>query len=339
MDIPVIDPFGIAADPKMPFLRQAINPSEVRCQFERHVSYLREEKGKVNLNAIRVTRYKPQRRCLVEYDLEFERPPEKLTVIGKARAKGVDKATYHILTALWNAGFRADNHDGIHVPEPMGIIPGFNMLLQRKASGIPVTQPLSEQGGVVLAQRIAEAAHKLHKTYIPVDRTHTIEDELHILHEYLAMVAQMKPQWEKRLDRVLESCDRLGASIPTPITCGIHRDFYQDQVIVDGPSLYLVDFDLYCKGDPGLDIGNFLGHLTELSLRTCNNPMAMADVEEALEERFVALSGEHTLASVQAYTTLTLVRHIYISTQFIDRRQFTETLLELCEQRLSTVQP
>src|SRR5437773_3836244 len=32
--------------------------------------------------------------------------------------------------------------------------------------------------------------------------------------------------------------------------------------------VWLLDFDLYCQGDPALDIGNFVGHLTEQSLRT-----------------------------------------------------------------------
>src|SRR2546426_9353652 len=39
-------------------------------------------------------------------------------------------------------------------------------------------------------------------------------------------------------------------------------------VIVNGERLFLLDFDLYCEGDPALDIGNFLGHITEQSLRS-----------------------------------------------------------------------
>jgi hypothetical protein len=34
------------------------------------------------------------------------------------------------------------------------------------------------------------------------------------------------------------------ATWPPPARCGIHRDFYADQVIVDGSRLYLLDFDL-----------------------------------------------------------------------------------------------
>ena len=34
------------------------------------------------------------------------------------------------------------------------------------------------------------------------------------------------------------------------------------------------------------------------------------------------------------FATLALVRHIYISTQFPDRRHLTETLIDLCAERL-----
>jgi aminoglycoside phosphotransferase (APT) family kinase protein len=162
-------------------------------------------------------------------------------------------------------------------------------------------------------------------------------DELSILHERLPLVAQRKPQWANRLERILDACDRLGTSVPEPTPCGIHRDFYADQVLVSGERLYLLDFDLYCEGDPALDIGNFMGHITEQSLRTYGDPNTLADREAAMEERFVELSDRPTRAAIQAYAMLTLVRHIYLSTQFPERRPFTEALLELCEQRLTII--
>ena len=74
--------------------------------------------------------------------------------------------------------------------------------------------------------------------------------------------------------------------------------------------------------------------MTEESLRTCDDAGALRDREQAMEERFVELSGEAVRASVRAYTTLTLVRHIYLSTQFPDRAAWTERMVELCEERL-----
>jgi len=45
------------------------------------------------------------------------------------------------------------------------------------------------------------------------------------------------------------------------------------------------------------------------------------------------LSGEGVRASVRAYATLTLARHIYLSTNFPERQRLTGQLLELCEAR------
>jgi hypothetical protein len=105
-------------------------------------------------------------------------------------------------------------------------------------------------------------------------------------------------------------------------------------VIVDCTRLWLLDFDLYCHGDPALDAGNFIGHITQESLCTLGNAAAWRDRELALEERFIELTGEAARPAVRVYTTLTLARHVYLSTQFPERTPFTDRLLALCEERL-----
>ena len=159
-------------------------------------------------------------------------------------------------------------------------------------------------------------------------------DELKILREHLPRVAETRPELGERIGRLLMACDRLGAAAPPTGKCGIHRDFYPAQVLVEGNRLFLVDFDLYCEGDPALDAGNFLGHLVELSLRRLGDARALEDREHAMEERFVELTGISARPGIRAYTTLTLARHVYLSTQFPERTRFTECLLDLCEQRL-----
>ena len=209
------------------------------------------------------------------------------------------------------------------------------MWLQRKVPGRAATDFLAAPEGLALARMIAEAAFKVHGAGIPTERRHTMADELEILRTHLSTVAPQGSRWAARIARLVDAADRLGAAIPEPTPRGIHRDFYADQVIVDGQRLFLLDFDLYCEGDPALDIGNFLGHVTEQSLRTLGDPMALADREAELEERFVELAGTATRRAIRAYATLTLVRHVYLSTLFVERRPLTQSLLELCEERLA----
>jgi aminoglycoside phosphotransferase (APT) family kinase protein len=333
--VAVIDPFNVATDPTMPFLTQALNPVDALMQFRRRLSRLTGPAGQLYILAIRVVRHKPGRRCLVEYDVAIERPgssPELITLVGKARARGLDKTAYETVTALWRAGFRDDSEDGISVPEPVGMIPEFQMWLHRKVDGIAATRLLPEPGGPELAKRIADALYKLHTASVRPDRRHTMADELRILHERLPLVAQLEPGWAQRIERLLSACDRIGASLSRPVRRGIHRDFYADQVLVSGERLYLLDFDLYCEGDPALDAANFLGHIKEQSIRALGDPYAMREQEEVLEEHFVALHGEGVRRAVRVYTALTLVRHVYLSTLFPERRRSTQTLLELCEE-------
>ncbi len=337
MSVVVSDIFTAAQDPKLPFLAQAIDPHICQTHFDRHISPLDGSRSRFQVQAIRVVKYKPGRRCLIEYRLGSDSLPDPAQVfMGKVRARGLDQHTHHLMRDLRESGFSQDSEDGISVPEPIGMIPEFNMCLQRKVAGVSAAQLLSQEGGIQLARRIAEAAHKLHRADLPTRRRHLMEDELRILHERLPLVAQNQPQWSKRLERILEKCDRLGNSFVNRKTCGIHRDFYPDQVLVDQSRLYLIDWDLYCQGDPALDIGNFLGHVTEWSLRTLGEPYGLLDCQQAMEERFVQLTGETVRSAVGAYATLTLVRHIHISSQFPERRAFTEPLLQLCEERLGS---
>ncbi len=337
MSLVVNDPFDAARDRAMPSLEFALDPALAQQCLAHRLPRLAGADGRVCVRGIRVTRYKPGRRCVVEYDVDVERPdasPETVVLVGKVRARRFGKSGYRLLDAFWNGGFRADSRDWISVPEPLGTVPKFRMWLQRKIPGRSATDLLAATGGGALARRIAEAAHKVHRAGVPAARRHTMADELRILRLHLPPAAPLGSAWAGRIARVLDAAERLGARTPEGPRCGIHRDFYADQVIVDGDRLFLLDFDLYSEGDPALDIGNFLGHITEQSLRAFGDPETLADREEVLEERFVELAGEATRSTVRAYATLTLVRHIYLSTLFAERRALTEGLLHLCEARL-----
>jgi tRNA A-37 threonylcarbamoyl transferase component Bud32 len=336
--VKVSDPFGAASDEAMPTLALALDPAAAQREFKRGLPRLAGKDGQVRLKSIRVLRHKPGKRCVIAYDVRVQ-PPEgprlKAMIVGKVRSRRFGNEPFRLLETIWKAGFKECCADGVAVPEPIGVIPGLNMWVQRWVRGTPSGALLAAPDGVALARRIAEAIHKLHRASVPTQRTHSMADELRILHECVPQVGKLRPELGARLGRLLRECERLGARVTALKPCGIHRDFYPAQVLVDGARLWLIDFDLYCQGDPGLDVGNFIGHLTEESLRTFGDATAWRDREQAMEERFVELSGEAVRASVRVYTTLTLVRHIYLSTQFAERMECTERLLELCEQRLA----
>lgn len=310
-------------DPAMPFLADAVDPARAGPALRRALP----EKD-FWLRKTALLRHKPGRRALVSYELALE-DGGTLTVLGKARAKGLDEKSYRVQKALWE--------EEQPVPEPLGIVPEFHLWLQRKVAGVPAIEVLTGPDGRGLAKKVAALAHGLHGSRVrPLRRPHGIGEELRILHQRLPLVAAGNPRWERRIEKVLLLCNRLGETLSQSVTRPIHRDFYPDQVLVDGDRLWLLDLDLYCAGDPALDVGNFVAHLTEYGLRKLGDPGGLKDREEALEETFAALAGEDVLPAVRAYTTLTLARHVHISTLFPERRPFTGELLELCEGRLGS---
>jgi thiamine kinase-like enzyme len=208
------------------------------------------------------------------------------------------------------------------------------MWLQYKVAGRSVGDVLRGNAVTDLPERIAEAAHKIHTTGVPTFRRHTIVDELSLLDRYLGEVIRIEPQWSSRVHRVLASCRELASTIEPVSHATVHGDFYHDQLIVHDGRLYVIDFDLYSRGDPALDIGNFVAHLTELAQRTTGNPLLLAKYEERLVERFLELAGAAKRRAIGVYTTLSLARHIYLSVARPGRIASAEAVLELCEDRL-----
>jgi len=329
-DVSVSDPFNVASDGAMPFVAAALNPQKAH----RALSHLLSKSfSDFELREIRVVRYKERRRCLIEYQLAT--PEGFLTLLGKVHAKRFDEASYLVQRSLWNAGFDDHSTDCISVAQPIGAVPEWHMWLQRKVMGENALKKLSRSHQIFLAQRIAEVAHKLHNADVPPRRRpHTIRNEVELLHDRFGLVAVLRPNLQSRLDFLLEGIERLAATMPAGRTAAIHRDFYHDQVIIDGNRFYLLDFDLYCEGDPALDLGNFIAHLQESSVRRNGNSLEFQQQQQTLIDRYVELCRVDLRARIEIYTLFTLARHIYISTQFSARTPFTNALLDLCESRL-----
>jgi hypothetical protein len=330
--VSVTDPFGIARDPALAHASVALDPAAVEYAFA-HARHQLEELSETRIEEIRVVRHKPGRRCVIEYDLVDADGSPRGTVIGKIRRNRSGRTAFELARAFGESGFDPAAVDGISVPEAVAYVKKLGMWLQRKVPGFESTAMLETPAGTEIAVNIAEAAYKIHRAGVPAERVHGIDDELEILCRCLGSVSKAQPAWKFRLERLMQCARRIGETLHGRPHCGVHRDFYSDQVIVDRNRLWLLDFDLYCQGDPALDIGNFIGHVTEQSVRTRGYPLALSEVELAMERRYTALAGAAEIGAIHAYSLLTLMRHIYISMLHAERRHTTDQLLSICEVR------
>ncbi len=323
------DPFDVARDESLSSIREAIQ-TRIAQRRLRQVFVENGEHSSIELESVRVLRHKPGRHCLIEYRFRLASTGARVTLLGKMHAKSRHEQSFARQQALWSAGFDAESVDGICVARPFGVIAEWNMWLQCAVPGEVSWHALDGPLAPQVARRIAEAAHKLHRANIPTTEAHRLSDELAILAECLPCVAGELPDLRDRVQHALEACQELAATIEPVSPVGIHRDFYPGQVLIDGDRLYVVDHDWVTSGDPRLDIGNFVGHLMERSIRKMGHPNLYESAAAAMVDRYVELDGggESCRDAIKAYAILTLARHVYISRRFSDRHLATLPLLD-----------
>jgi hypothetical protein len=277
--------------------------------------------------SIAVLRYRPGRRCLLRYSFADGTP----AVIGKVTAKGVHRRGLGVQQQLRLAGFDDRAVDRIAVPEPLGAVPALGLWLQREVAGRPLQAGLDAPWAARACERAAMALVKLHRApACAAARGWTIADELAVLDERLTHLADLRTDLRRDIAALRARCHRAASRLPEAPSCGIHRDYYPEQLVVDGELTHLVDLDLYSLGDPALDAGNFIAHLLEAAIRGRGNAAAYAPLVAAFRDRFLAESPTATPHSVVIYTLLSLARLAEISTRIADRRQTTRAILEAC---------
>lgn len=323
----VADRFGIERDPTLAPRIRAIDP-------ETATHHLSAFFGRpVELRAITVVKHKAGKRCLITYRIAQPNGGDRV-VYAKMRAGKTDLLSHDLQRTLSETSFGPNAGDGIAVPPVLGTLPELWLWLQDEVAGVPATALCTPDEGRPIARRAADAIVKLHRTGPPSARRWTIGDELRVLRDLLDRTARARPALAAGIGQVLEDVEHLAQRIDPSPECGIHRDFYPDQLLIEGERSHLLDFDLYCEGEPALDAGNFLAHLTEQALRFHGCPNALAELEEAFRARFLAGSTAVRADTLAAFEAISLARHIHISTLFPERAATTEPLIELSRERL-----
>ena len=257
------------------------------------------------INAARLVRHKPARRALFVYDEHL---------IGKMRFKGADDDTPALHDRLRAAGLDGSGDTG--VPRARGKAAALNMWFQDLVPGKMLSGLIAPDGPTTPFHAAGTALARLHMADVAATRVWTIENELAVMRNVLD-----RPELKDLFERLSASVRGLPA-IPT---CGIHRDFYPDQVMIDGTRVWLLDLDLYANGDPAIDMGNFLAHLDEYALRRNWGCAALAPQAEAF------LAGYSRLREVPAHVeqmrAISLARHVKIAEAFPDRQHTPAMIL------------
>ena len=305
---------------------------------------------------IEVAHYGRSPRCTLRYTLEgtaADGAPRWRVVYGKVAADGSSQRTISVIAALREQlGPRGDARR-INVPGVIDFWPDLQLLLLEAIPGRPfirrllkarlvgteTPQPMSSlEEAITACGRIAAA---LHSTNIGLGSRHTLDDELESSQRSIPALRRVSPDLGAQLETWLgqiAACARQTRPLKLRFS---HGDFKESNLISDGATSGLVDFDTVCQAEPALDVGQFLAYLrlAILKYQRTDAPLAAAEIERLCARLFdayvdavgcAAAEAERLRARVQVYETLLLLRLAVHSWQKfkVGRLAHAVTLLE-----------
>jgi aminoglycoside phosphotransferase (APT) family kinase protein len=196
-------------------------------------------------------------RLVAEISVEGAAP-----VIAKCYADDTGTRTHRVMAAV--AAALAEREDTVlAAPAALGYDASRRCLVQSRAGGVPFPE-LAGTGEFLPALRLAgEALAELHGLPLAEGEAKRLADHMaDLMHPHPLELGRRLPAEQTRIEALLAALvaaeRRLARDVePRPL----HRDFHLRQLFLQERRVWLIDWDLYARGDPALDLGNFLMYL------------------------------------------------------------------------------
>ncbi len=234
----------------------------------------------------------------------------------------LDRVT-SILRFMRESGFGPSSH--IMVPQLLGITPEWSGFAMTNSPGQTIYELPDETllSGMTLA---GEALGKIHRLPLRLDAKFGPQEELNLLAHWVDLTAAIAPALRPLLLKKFTTVSKRLASCMSFTPTLIHRDFHEKQILLDGDSGHLVDFDTICNGDPAIDYGNFLAHLKLAELQERLDAGKCAEAFAGGYKLANERSANHHAAAYEAATYLRLSCIYFFNTRW---RHLSPALLDL----------
>lgn len=268
-------------DGELPTLLDATDPALMLDVLRSALTESRAPRFDADRCRVDLVRYGRQHRCVLRYTLTDSRPravgsPE-MTVYGKVASDGRGALASAALSDL-REHLGPGPEPPMRIPRPLGFIEDLGLQLLGAVSGGSLIRPLLQQrvagrhkqgtardGRAPTLEQAIEAAGavaaSIHGSGVRFGPERSIWTELSELEVDRAAIERLSGGFGAQLGEWMNVLARRAeASEPTPPLLA-HGDFTISQLLFDGRSPGLVDFDTICRADPALDLGRFIAHL------------------------------------------------------------------------------
>ncbi|MBI2875297.1 MAG: aminoglycoside phosphotransferase family protein [Candidatus Tectomicrobia bacterium] len=215
-----------------------------------------------------------QARMVVQYSLYREdSPPECepfLTLIGKFYADETGRQTYQVMQILAQILSRMQAPPLLAIPQALFYDPRRYLIFQQRVEGVPYGELLNRRDSRNCFRLAGKALAFLHSQKVPVGEEKWMGDHLReLIHPHPSELHEQIPSYRPRVEGLIQSMTEKERTWKEEIEVApLHRDFHLRQLFYGQGRVWLIDWDLFARGDPALDLGNFLVYLkTHLTQR------------------------------------------------------------------------
>jgi ABC-type multidrug transport system fused ATPase/permease subunit len=306
--------------------------------------------------------YGRQHRCVLHYHVEGKRQSsfeiEQRLVYGKVANDDRGAVASSAINLLRERILNNGNSPLFHIPQALGFWPDLRLALLEAIPGQPQIGQLLKvhfngkaglaAGPLTLEEAVGIAAQigaSLHTSGLTLGRRRTLANELAELRKEGAAIQRISPELGAQLQSWLEQIEAHAENSEALKLCFSHGDFTYTQLVFEGTTAGLVDFDTICQAEPALDLGHFLAYLRLAAMKAQGSrAVAPEGLIESLCAQFLntyieaagdALEGEEQLRRrVSIYEIISLWRLALHSWQKLKSSRL-EHVITILEERIS----
>ncbi|MFQ5639872.1 MAG: phosphotransferase family protein [bacterium] len=324
------------ADRRLPFLVNATDPKFMKSILEKHFSVEGERKlAKVDVS---VVQYKPERKCLIRYQLHWQSskkaPSATQIVYGKVFRKV--KRVYENLEKIHQTWYSSV----FQIPEPLAMVPDLRLELLSSVPGVHLSYMCNKKIFPKICRRVAQGLLEFHETPVLLNETRDLPEELLELKCWGENFIQSSPDNAHRLRKLIFTLEMklLGHNKIKPTL--VHGDFHVANILVDDEHLSLLDFENCFMGNPAIDVGAFYAQLKLLSLKIYQKQSALDCGVRSFMKTYMHKCSPELQTIILTYSALSCLWCAYfqcilrpVKKGWLDR---AHAMIELCEQILET---
>jgi len=261
--------------------------------------------------AVHVMRYKPERKCLLRYDLTWAPDGRALPRVVWARLSRRPKfeRTQDNLPRLYAAAAGM----GFDLPEPLGVAPDLAMEFFGPVPGVALFALTERHDFPLLCRRAGEGLRCFHALSVELDQVFDAAAQAARLSENAAEFAWTMPAEANRIATLEREITERVQAISSPGSPGtpaasplglIHRDFHGDNILVSDGRLALLDFEDCAMGEAADDVGSNWAQLRWHAHRAPARSARLAAARRAFLDGYLDSADPSTVSRLPTYAAM-----------------------------------